>query len=122
MSIRQYTCITAPYRSVCNYSVNCVGLPPLFLLDTTGISFNPRPRMGGDTGETSGRETLERFQSTPPHGGRLKGFDNSSILSLFQSTPPHGGRLNPFSISTKDAVFQSTPPHGGRLTFFDICR
>ena len=75
------------------------------------------------------------FQSTPPHGGRLKiprlrGFDAVSIhapargatrvehftlfVYWFQSTPPHGGRLFHCVVWFYVGPFQSTPPHGGR--------
>ena len=35
------------------------------------ISFNPRPRMGGDEDHVIVLECRDKFQSTPPHGGRL---------------------------------------------------
>ena len=34
-----------------------------------------------------------RFQSTPPHGGRLEKMERLLAMHEFQSTPPHGGRL-----------------------------
>ena len=48
-------------------------------------------------GATPGLSTIissEKFQSTPPHGGRPQECFSSSWLYEFQSTPPHGGRLN----------------------------
>ena len=137
--------------------------------------FNPRPRTGGDLRwpsqpVTGGRPrpvsihapargatrparpdspdtfcSVRRFQSTPPHGGRLGPFIGCNRLYLehrFQSTPPHGGRpgvasrtrctgldygFNPRprtggdpasmvpGTATDSLTFQSTPPHGGRL-------
>ena len=32
------------------------------------------------------------FQSTPPHGGRLRAMAKTAGTKMFQSTPPHGGR------------------------------
>ena len=37
----------------------------------TGICFNPRPRVGGDTTSPILLPPPVRFQSTPPRGGRL---------------------------------------------------
>ena len=34
-------------------------------------SFNPRPRMGGDSKEIAVTNQVIKFQSTPPYGGRL---------------------------------------------------
>ena len=34
------------------------------------ISFNPRPRTGGDRQVRVHPARITRFQSTPPHGGR----------------------------------------------------
>ena len=79
---------------------------------------------------------IQRFQSTPPHGGRhtppivQTGGARVSIHApawgatpfgwavlrngVFQSTPPHGGRLGDVVTSNMATLFQSTPPHGGR--------
>ena len=56
----------------------------------------------------------ERFQSTPPRGGRRMSLIISTLSSIFQSTPPRGGR--PSHLSEVDSMlgFQSTPPRGGR--------
>ena len=123
-------------------------------------SFNPRPRVGGDATQLLGfaqthvsihapawgatrpclrRRTMDRFQSTPPRGGRP--------WCLGSSSRPHGvsihapawgatrGRRPPdcrgwVSIhapawgataatcpSEGKKVFQSTPPRGGRRSF-----
>ena len=34
--------------------------------------FNPRPRAGGDDGELLPYQWHDKFQSTPPRGGRLR--------------------------------------------------
>ena len=100
-------------------------------------SFNPRPHMGGDLdnwlhpfikdsvsihaptwGATVCIRLLfggQRFQSTPPHGGRPCSIEHMAVLSEFQSTPPHGGRLRITGNGGDRPAFQSTPPHGGRL-------
>ena len=90
---------------------------------------------------------LEKFQSTPPHGGRPRGaWRRSWHVDLFQSTPPHGGRRarvpapgpadRPVSIHAPArratlrallvvigyVLFQSTPPHGGRRYLSEIQR
>mgnify|MGYP007050170369 FL=1 len=54
------------------------------------------------------------FQSTPPHGGRLKPVPDIQKEPMFQSTPPHGGRQKGFPKRSPFFMFQSTPPHGGR--------
>ena len=36
---------------------------------------------------------LNKFQSTPPGGGRAARFDARVIAAQFQSTPPGGGRV-----------------------------
>ena len=40
------------------------------------MRFNPRPRTGGDLTRVPLVPVYGRFQSTPPHGGRLKGGGN----------------------------------------------
>ncbi len=54
------------------------------------------------------------FQSTPPHGRRLMQYRLTEILSVFQSTPPHGRRRQLLRLIDAVIVFQSTPPHGRR--------
>ena len=54
------------------------------------------------------------FQSTPPHGGRLRNVSKFYPPILFQSTPPHGGRQIASLQADIEELFQSTPPHGGR--------
>ncbi len=54
--------------------------------------FNPRPRMEGDNVRPHISALFVKFQSTPPHGGRLVSAGIYINNRLFQSTPPHGGR------------------------------
>ena len=56
------------------------------------ISFNPRPRAGGDISPLSDIEP-RAFQSTPPRGGRQVRYLAKGEVVGFQSTPPRGGRL-----------------------------
>ena len=133
------------------------GRPALIMDQCPRISFNPRPRTGGDDGErpiyqvsihapARGATTITglrlvavevsihapargatrclsqamvaqaRFQSTPPHGGRLqKAAPRHTPSPKFQSTPPHGGRPSAAALPRRFRwSFQSTPPHGGR--------
>ncbi len=82
------------------------------------------------------------FQSTPPHGERLKSPSrepwqdfvsihapawgatryNSIIKQTerFQSTPPHGERHIHILRNLNSLRFQSTPPHGERQDLFYI--
>ncbi len=57
---------------------------------------------------------IEKFQSTPPHGGRQIVVVNAPEYHRFQSTPRMGGDLPADNKLTQVTVFQSTPPHGGR--------
>ena len=56
--------------------------------------FNPRPRMGGDLRMGEHWKNKNKFQSTPPHGGRPLCLILFVREGRFQSTPPHGGRHN----------------------------
>ena len=50
----------------------------------------------------------------PAWGATSTSF-SSFLAARFQSTPPHGGRLvNRLSLQAIHDEFQSTPPHGGR--------
>ena len=97
--------------------------------------FNPRTRMGCDSGlalisflpyvsihapawgATLVAHAVEfslRFQSTHPHGVRLYTDNGICPKGMFQSTHPHGVRLSVNSTRLKLAMFQSTHPHGVR--------
>ena len=66
--------------------------------------FNPRPRAGGDRGQSMFCPSPPMFQSTPPRGGRRPSASGRARPSRFQSTPPRGGR----------------PPTGGQFDTDDI--
>ncbi len=76
--------------------------------------FNPRPRAGGDQQDAAVRVAALRFQSTPPRGGRPKITDGRGSDDWFQSTPPRGGRPGGEYLGLAPQLFQSTPPRGGR--------
>ena len=93
----------------------CGGRPHPATNRASAKSFNPRPRVGGDTqllqafgdvlvsihapvwGATRPMPVLTwdglRFQSTPPCGGRQRCGGSMCCRMGFQSTPPCGGRL-----------------------------
>ena len=54
------------------------------------------------------------FQSTHPHGVRLKQGQLTEEQAKFQSTHPHGVRLHNAAFFLQNVVFQSTHPHGVR--------
>ena len=62
-------------------------------LNTARYGFNPRPRMEGDSCTTCPYYTRNRFNPRP----RMEGDTRSKVMLIrllkFQSTPPHGGRL-----------------------------
>ena len=55
------------------------------------------------------------FQSTRPHGARLKVSPSLESLHWFQSTRPHGARQISITSVRCRSLFQSTRPHGARL-------
>jgi len=109
-----------------------------------GFGFNPRARMGRDTGHGALRSSTPRFnprarmgrdvvttpmpfcnpsfQSTRPHGARhaLPSQFLTQVVK-FQSTRPHGARPNSLFCSGVRPLFQSTRPHGARLCIIAIC-
>ena len=100
------------------------------------ICFNPRPRMGGDNGCLLCVLVIFKFQSTPPHGGRLLlwshvfmaqgvsihapawGATCASLqvvgMSIVSIHAPAWGATYPLYWNAPYSTFQSTPPHGGR--------
>ena len=82
--------------------------------DLQSLSFNPRPRMGGDIRPSSTFWVLICFNPRPRMGGDSSRVKACSMVRLFQSAPPHGGRLAKRSAKMRTAKFQSAPPHGGR--------
>ena len=98
-------------------------------------SFNPRPRMGGDSQQDADAARRRVSIHAPAWGATAYGGCEGSVQkvsihapawgatgaksrrdgdSTFQSTPPHGGRHCTVEVSESDSRFQSTPPHGGR--------
>ena len=98
-------------------------------------SFNPRTHTGCDMQESKGfilqgvsihaptrgataactdTTTTDQFQSTHPHGVRLRNTLVSYWTIKFQSTHPHGVRLALRPLSFTVFMFQSTHPHGVR--------
>ena len=80
------------------------------------VSFNPRPRAGGDLYVSA---AICRCQTVSIHapawGATYVSIVRSSVRDLFQSTPPRGGRRRVHCWSLSDHTwFQSTPPRGGR--------
>ena len=62
---------------------------------------------------------LSRFQVTPLHEGRRKGWSSGSNGSIFQVTPLHEGRLRFVTAPNGHGCpmeFQVTPLHEGRLS------
>ena len=55
------------------------------------LSFNPRPRMGGDPALKYSWLAVIRFQSTPPHGGRRTGRAGATYTGCFNPRPRMGG-------------------------------
>ncbi len=77
-------------------------------------SFNPRPRVGGDRARWP-RVSPDRFQSTPPRGGRRHGRTGASEpVDGFNPRPRVGGDLAVVQRTSSAVEFQSTPPRGGR--------
>ena len=98
--------------------------------------FNPRSRMGSDYAASVPGITRPRlFQSTLPHGERLRAMTAAAGRCIFQSTLPHGERLPRLQIlavgrisihapawgatvdcdsDSREHEFQSTLPHGER--------
>ena len=102
--------------------------------------FNPRTRTGCDLGVGITGDTAKWFQSTHPHGVRLRSTSNKCKRISFQSTHPHGVRHRPCGRVRKvrevsihapargatvmadwkktSGEFQSTHPHGVRQKSF----
>ena len=97
--------------------------------------FNPRPRMGGDSGRlrafrsylvsihapawgATGRWTEPmpwvRFNPRPRMGGDEAGLRLGAGIGVSIHAPAWGATYSIYSVDVQ-ALFQSTPPHGGRL-------
>ena len=57
----------------------------------------------------------DRFQSAPPHGGRLQLMACCCFIKTFQSAPPHGGRRLPGGHTGPPWRFNPRPRTGGDL-------
>ena len=104
------------------------------------MSFNPRPREGGDNMSTHLTRSFHCFNPRPREGGDVvfqNLGDDSALVSIhapakgatygtgpikggeeFQSTPPRRGRLKRVVAIGNPVTFQSTPPRRGRPVFF----
>ena len=85
------------------------------------VSFNPRPRAGGDgeqMASSNWKPIREKFQSTPPCGGRLAmPFGICTGILVVSIHAPVRGATSYKDFSSWRTVFklfQSTPPCGGR--------
>ncbi len=77
------------------------------------LGFNPRAHTGRDVCKSCVHVYKPQFQSTRPHGARLKALPLMMTGSMFQSTRPHGARL--FRISLWYKVERFNPrAHTGR--------
>ena len=74
----------------------------------------------GATSQCSINQGTDTFQSTLPHGERLKDGCRCFESVMFQSTLPHGERQFLLCLLSRWNRFQSTLPHGERLTFIEI--
>ena len=76
--------------------------------------FNPRPRMGGDSPKPSKRMGGDKFQSTPPHGGR-RGSRNSFGVQRQVSihAPAWGATYKTLTASIWKGSFNPRPRMGG---------
>ncbi len=81
---------------------------------STTLSFNPRPRAGGDIITTIGLITQLAVSIHAPARGATFALPEFDRLGKFQSTPPRGGRPSCGRVSIRHLMFQSTPPRGGR--------
>ena len=79
------------------------------------IGFNPRLRTGGDPVTLYPAELSAEFQSTPPHGRRLKhlSVDFALFIVSIHASAREATRTDIELVG--DLMFQSTPPHGRRL-------
>ena len=143
-TIRIFARITAPmFRSTPPHG----GRPKGFLCPGMNTCFDPRPRTGGDVtdeikvvcpkvsihaparGATFAVKIdhmPKLFRSTPPHGGRRKGWLLTCSGQSFDPRPRTGGDLPKVVTYRSARVFRSTPPHGGRRSsangrLLDLC-
>ena len=85
-------------------------------LPRTNLSFNPRPRAGGDENLSRPTATGKVSIHAPARGATL----SLNILALrqkFQSTPPRGGRQRWLSRYFQECGFNPRPRAGGDAYF-----
>ena len=90
------------------------GDPVSFLFQSSGPGFNPRPRMGGDCFFIPSVCFPEQFQSTPPHGGRR--LLVVWILVLFKVSihaPAWGATRSSYYRPMPSSCFNPRPRMGG---------
>ncbi len=81
-------------------------------------SFNPRPRMGGDTLRPCTRSAWRVFQSTPPHGGRREMMDSETFFFGVSIHAPAWGATSSTPRSSRKATgFNPRPRMGGDWYF-----
>ena len=90
------------------------GDPVYASLITAGCRFNPRPRTGGDIVRDGADERRAGFNPRPRTGGDRNSKPPLPVPAQFQSAPPHWGRPFLAIWSSSTHLFQSAPPHWGR--------
>ena len=82
-------------------------------LRRTRNDFNPRPREGGDlrTGVALGQNLISIH--APARGATPPSLDSFRIVNRFQSTPPRGGRPIPPKNTAHKTYFNPRPREGG---------
>ena len=78
-----------------------------------GVSIHA-PTRGATRGNLFPGVEFIRFQSTRPHGARLRQWSWNRSRFRFQSTRPHGARPSRRWCRALPSWFQSTRPHGAR--------
>ena len=77
------------------------------------LRFNPRPRMGGDSGAGGIQPKAVEFQSTPPYGGRLQRIYEPRHVFRFNPRPRMGGDLKYAIAGSSPISFNPRPRMGG---------
>ena len=91
---------------------------PLRSLMASQLRFNPRTHMGCDMMMIIVTSCSSQFQSTHPHGVRLKGVEYGDCSEEFQSTHPHGVRPDhPGHSPTFNVVSIHAPTWGATFVF-----